>query len=81
MAADFLKIRIPPRWGYSIGQWERDPLVVESGGFNGKMCLDLTGHPRVKLYTLQNASNRPGFGHLEITLTIDVRKHIGSNGA
>src|SRR5436190_4621410 len=35
-----------PTWyGYSIGRWEGDTLVVETRGFNGFTRLDTIGHP------------------------------------
>jgi hypothetical protein len=35
-----------PTWyGYSIGRWDGDTLVVETRGFNGYTHLDTVGHP------------------------------------
>ena len=35
-----------PTWyGYSIGRWEGDTLVVDTRGFNGYTRLDTVGHP------------------------------------
>src|SRR6516162_4988648 len=35
-----------PTWfGYSVGKWDGDTLVVESRGFNGKVWLDQLGKP------------------------------------
>jgi hypothetical protein len=34
-----------PTWrGYSVGRWEADRLVVETGGFNDSGWLDAVGH-------------------------------------
>ena len=36
-----------PSWlGYSVGRWEKDTLVVDTIGFNGKNWLDIIGHPQ-----------------------------------
>jgi hypothetical protein len=64
-----------PSWmGYSIGQWDRDALVVESAGFNGKMWLDLAGHPTTEALRVTERFRRLDFGHLELALTIDDPK-------
>jgi hypothetical protein len=35
-----------PTWyGYSLGRWEGDTLIIESQGFNGYTRLDTIGHP------------------------------------
>ena len=35
-----------PTWfGYSVGHWEGDTLVVETSGFNDRSWLDRAGHP------------------------------------
>jgi hypothetical protein len=64
-----------PTWmGYSTGRWDRDALVVESTGFNGKMWLDLAGHPTTEALRITERFLRPDFGHLELSLTIDDPK-------
>ena len=38
-----------PTWfGYSVGKWEGDTLVVETLGFNDKTWLDDAGHPHTE---------------------------------
>jgi hypothetical protein len=38
-----------PSWfGYSVGRWDGDTLVVETTGFNGKAWLDQVGHPTTR---------------------------------
>jgi hypothetical protein len=64
-----------PTWmGYSTGRWDKDALVVESTGFNGKMWLDMAGHPTTEALHITERFRRPDFGHLELTLTIDDPK-------
>jgi hypothetical protein len=64
-----------PSWlGYSVGKWERDVLVIDTAGFNGKTWLDLAGHPSTDALRLTERFQRRDFGHLELRLTIDDPK-------
>jgi hypothetical protein len=64
-----------PTWyGYSVGHWEGDTLVVESTGFNGKAWLDSAGHPITDALHLTEKFRRPDFGHMFIEITIDDPK-------
>ena len=61
-----------PGWfGYSVGHWEDDTLVVESTGFNGRIWLDQLGHPSTEMMKVTEKFRRKDFGHLEIAVTID----------
>ena len=61
-----------PTWfGYSIGHWEGDTLVVETSGFNGRIWLDQLGHPSTEQMKVTERFRRKDFGHMEITVTID----------
>jgi hypothetical protein len=61
-----------PAWqGYSVGHWERDTLVVESGGFNDKTRLDLVGHPHSEALRVVERYRRRDFGHMEGEMTFD----------
>ena len=61
-----------PQWfGYSIGKWEGDTLVVQSNGFNGKAWLDQAGHTTSEALRTTERYHRTAFGRLEITTTID----------
>ncbi len=63
-----------PTWfGYSIGHWEGDTLVVESVGFNGRVWLDQLGHPTTEELKVTERFRRKDFGHMEIAVTIDDR--------
>src|SRR5207237_6310227 len=38
-----------PTWfGYSVGRWDGDTLVVTTAGFNDKAWLDSAGHPQTE---------------------------------
>ena len=62
-----------PTWmGYSVGRWERDALVVDTTGFNGKAWLDGDkGHPHTEALHVTERFRRINFGTLEIEATID----------
>jgi hypothetical protein len=63
---------VSPTWlGYSTASWERDTLVVESAGFNGKVWLDQLGKPSTEALRVTTRFHRRDFGHLEIRITID----------
>ena len=61
-----------PSWlGYSIGRWERDTLVVETIGFNGKAALDIMGHPRSESMRVTERYRRRDVGHLDVEIIFD----------
>jgi hypothetical protein len=65
-----------PSWlGYSVGHWERNTLVVETVGFNGKTWIDTgKGHPQTEEGKVIERFTRTDFGHLEMGITIDDPK-------
>jgi hypothetical protein len=64
-----------PTWmGYSVGRWDGDTLVIKTAGFNGKMWLDLSGHPSTDALHITERFRRRDFGHLDLQLTIDDAK-------
>jgi len=61
-----------PQWfGYSVGRWEGDTLVVESTGFNGKAWLDQVGHPSTESLRVTERFRRKDLGHMEVVSTVD----------
>jgi hypothetical protein len=62
---------LPAYYGYSVGHWEGDTLVVESAGFNDKTPLDAVGHPHGEGLHLTERYRRSDFGHLEVDTTVD----------
>jgi hypothetical protein len=64
-----------PSWyGYSIGRWEGDTLVVDTTGFNDKTWLDGLGHPHSEQMRVTERYRRLNFGSMEISVTIDDPK-------
>ena len=60
-----------PMWfGYSVGAWEGDTLVVRSIGFNDRTWLDLFGHDHSEALQLTERIRRTDFGHLEIDVDV-----------
>ncbi|HXD73893.1 MAG TPA: hypothetical protein VN628_09160 [Vicinamibacterales bacterium] len=61
-----------PTWyGYSVGRWEGDTLVVDAAGFNERTRLDVAGHPHSEALHITERFRRRDFGHLDVTITID----------
>jgi hypothetical protein len=71
---DFPKERLPTWFGYSIGRYEGDTLVVETLGFNDKSWLDDGGHPRSEEMRVTERFRRRDFGHMEIEFTFNDPK-------
>ncbi len=64
-----------PWWyGYSVGHWEGDTLMVESAGFRDLGWLDVEGSPLTDKARIIERYRRPDFGHLDIEVTIDDPK-------
>ena len=60
----------PTWWGYSVGHWEGDTLVVESAGFNDRSWLDFSGHPHTEDLRVSERLRRRDFGHIELQVTL-----------
>jgi hypothetical protein len=64
-----------PTWfGYSVGRWEKDALVVETAGFNDLTWIDISGYPHTEALRTTERFTRPDFGHMDLTVTIDDPK-------
>jgi hypothetical protein len=64
-----------PWWyGYSIGHWDGDTLVVETSGFRDDVWLDINGSPLTNTGKMIERFRRPNYGNLEIEVTIDDPK-------
>jgi hypothetical protein len=64
-----------PWWyGYSIGRWEGDTLVVETAGFRDGGWLDVNGAPLTDAAKMTERIRRVDYGNLEIEVSIDDPK-------
>ena len=64
-----------PFWyGYSIGKWEGDTLVVETTGLREDGWLDVRGSPFTEKAKITERFRRLNYGTLEIDVTIDDPK-------
>jgi hypothetical protein len=70
-----------PWWyGYSVGRWEGDTLVVETNNLRGAEdsaydgWLDVNGSPYSQQARFIERFRRPTFGHLQIDITVEDPK-------
>jgi hypothetical protein len=61
-----------PGWyGYSVGHWDGDTLVVETNGFRDDVWLDIWGSPLTNAGKMTERFRRPTYGNLEIEVTVE----------
>jgi hypothetical protein len=64
-----------PWWyGYSVGHWEGDELVVTTTNFRDDGWLDVNGSPLTEQGKIVERFRRPTYGRMEIDVTIDDPK-------
>ncbi|HEY4365515.1 MAG TPA: hypothetical protein VGN17_31430 [Bryobacteraceae bacterium] len=64
-----------PTWfGYSVGRWDGDTLVVETAGMNDKTWIDTGGHPHSEALHVTERFTRKDFGHIDLQIRIDDPK-------
>ena len=64
-----------PAWyGYSIGHWDGDTLVVETAGFKEGSWLDNGGHPHTDALHMIRRLHRVNFGSMDMEVHIDDPK-------
>ena len=68
------KDRNPAWFGYSVGKWDGDTLVVDTVGIDEQTWLDDGGHPHTEELRVTERFRRPDFGHMEVQVTIDDPK-------
>lgn len=60
-----------PRWyGYAVGRWEGDTLVVESNGYDERTWLDQDGHPHSDEMRIVERYRRVSADSMEVQLTL-----------
>jgi hypothetical protein len=62
---------LPWWYGYSVGHWEGDTLVVESNGFRDDVWLDVNGSPLTSGGKIIERYTRDSFGHMIVDVTIE----------
>jgi hypothetical protein len=61
-----------PSWyGYSVGRWDGDSLVIDTIGFNDRTVLDAFRHPHTEGLHITERLRRRDFGHIELQQTYD----------
>jgi len=64
-----------PWWyGYSVGHWEGDTLVVETTGLRDGGWLDIDGSPQTDAAKITERFRRLNYGTMKIDVTIDDPK-------
>ena len=64
-----------PTWyGYSIGRWQGDTLIVETRGFNGFTRLDTIGHPHSDALHLTQTFTRLDRARMAYTVKVEDSK-------
>jgi hypothetical protein len=64
-----------PWWyGYSVGKWDGDALVVQTNGFRDDVWLDVEGSPLTGSGRLTERFRRVDYGNMEIEVTVDDPK-------
>jgi hypothetical protein len=65
-----------PKWyGYSVGRWEDDTLVVDSYGFDDRQWLDNLGYPYSDQMRLQERYRRTDHDHIEMVVVVNDPKY------
>lgn len=63
---------LQPWWyGYSVGHWEGDELVVETVGFRDDVWLDIDGNPLTSEGKMTERYRRTSYGTMEIDVTVE----------
>lgn len=65
---------VPWWYGYSVGHWEGDTLVVTTTHLRDGGWLDVEGSPLTDQAKIIERFTRPDFGHMQIDVTIDDPK-------
>jgi hypothetical protein len=61
-----------PWWyGYSVGHWDGETLVVETTGFRDDVWLDVEGSPLTNSGKMTERFRRVNYGNLDIDITVE----------
>jgi hypothetical protein len=64
----------PLFWGYSVGKWEGDTLVVQTIGFRDDGWLDVQGSPLTEKGKVTERFHRVDYGHMDTEFTVEDPK-------
>ena len=70
-----LPVDLPRWWGYSVGRWEGDTLVVESVGHDDRTWVDYFGYPHSDAMRLEERYRRISADTIELNMTITDPKY------
>ena len=62
---------LPWWYGYSVGRWEGDTLVVETIGLRDDVWLDVNGSPLTNTGKITERFTRDSYGHMTVDVTIE----------
>lgn len=62
---------VPSYYGYSVGRWEKDTLIVDSVGYNERFWLSGGGLPHTEALHLVERFTRPDLTTLRYEVTVD----------
>lgn len=65
---------LPWWYGYSVGHWDGDTLVVVTTGFRDDVWLDVNGTPLTNSGKMTERCRRVNYGNLEIIITVEDPK-------
>ena len=66
---------LDPSWrGTSVGHWEGDTLVIETGGFNGRTWLDTAEHPHSDQLRVVERMAYADYDHINYEITMEDPK-------
>ena len=66
---------LSPTWyGYSVGKWEGDTLVVKTSGLDERTWLDPLGHPHSDALSVEEHYRRVNRNTMEFTMKVDDPK-------
>lgn len=57
--------------GTSVGRWDGDTLVIQTGGFNGQTWLDTARNPLSEELRLTIRMSRPSYGRIDWEVTME----------
>ena len=57
-------------WGYAVGRWEGNTLVVTSTGYDGRSWVDHFGYPHSDMMVLEERYTRINYDTLELKMTL-----------